>query len=516
MARRLPHGPRLLALVALLALPLAAGCGSAGTTATSTSPDPASVAPADAAVYFQATVRPSGAEKAGALAAARKVLRVRDPGAALRGLLDRIGSPGHGSYSRDVEPWLGRRVGGFLLFDGADPRHPNFAVAAAIAGRGAFDAALARMRKEGDERPAGSYRGVAYERDATDSTTFYAAVGDFFLGGTLAGVRAAIDAHAGTSLAGTGRYRDAAGKVPDNALAFVYADPAAILPALAARGRITPAARRTLAAFAGAGPVVASLAASAKRITLDASGGLPAGAVPSGSSAQVSAGQLPGDAWLALATPPLGPLIKAALQGAGVHDTAAAQVRGQLGLDLDKDLLDPLGGLALFARGTSVLDLGGGVLLQLTSASAAQLLATRLEAIAAAGLHVAPQPVTLAGARGFQLAVPQLPQPVVVLARGDRLAAGYGAASARDLLAPRRRFDASPAGKAAIATLGDGYSTSFVLVVPPLAALLRSLDELQVARLSPALPYLAAYRSLAVGTKRDGGRIAVRVVAALR
>jgi len=512
MARRLPHGSRLLALVALLA----AGCGGAGTTPAGSGPDPATVTPADAAVFFQATVRPSGAQRAGVLAAARKVTLMQDPGAALRRLLDRsLGSSNGVSYSRDVEPWLGQRIGGFVRFDGPDPRHPDYAIAAAIADRGAFDAALPRLRKAGHERAAGSYRGVAYAHDPSDRT-YDAPVGDFYVGGTLAGLRAAIDAHAGSSLAGAGSFKDAAGRVPGDALAFVYADPSTLLAALGRGRSVPPAARRALAAVAAAGPVVASLTASADQIALDASGGLPAGAAASGSSAQVSAGQLPGDAWLAVATPPLGPLVKAALQSAGVHDMAAAQVRARLGLDLDRDLLNPLGGLAVFARGESVLDLGGGVLLQMTSAAAAQLLATRLEAIAAAGLHVAPQPLTLAGAHGFQLAVPQVPQPIVVLAKDSRLAVGYAASSAQDLLAPRQRFDASPAGKAALATLGDGYAASFVLVVPPFAALLRSLAELQVARLSPVLPYLAAYRSLAIGTKRDGGRISVRIVAALR
>lgn len=515
MARRLPHGMRLVALVALLALLLAAGCGGSGMTPVGAGPDPATVAPADAAVYGQVVVRPTGDMKAGVLAAARKVALVQDPGAALRRLLDRLSGPGGASYARDVEPWLGQRMGGFVLFDGADPRHPDFAIAAAIADRGAFDAAHARLL-HGDLHAAGSYRGVAYAQEGRDRTGYAAPVGDLFVFGTLGGLRAAIDAHDGASLAGAAAFKDAAGRVPAQALAFAYADPRAVLAGIGGAHGTSPATRRALAGFAAAGPVVASLTATADQIAIDASGRLPAGAAQSGSSAQVTVGQLPGDAWLALATPPLGPLVRAALQSAGVHDSAAAQVRRRLGLDLDRDLLEPLGGVAAFVRGESVLDMGGGLLLQMTSASAAQLLATRLAAIAAGGLHVAPQPLSSGGARGFELAIPQAPQPIVALTKGEQLAIGYGVASAQDLLAPRQRFDASPAGKAALATLGDGYTASFVLVVPPLAGLLRSLNELQVANLSPVLPYVGAYRSLAIGTKRDGDRTAVRIVAALR
>jgi hypothetical protein len=185
-------------------------------------------------------------------------------------------------------------------------------------------------------------------------------------------------------------------------------------------------------------------------------------------------------------------------------------------LDLDRDLLDPLGGLGLFMRGTSLLDMGGGALLQMTTAAAAQRLLTQIEAIVGGGAGITTHPVAVSGARGFQLQLPQSPQPIVVLAKGDKLAAGYAASSAQDLLDPQERFDESSDGKAAVATIGDGYTPSFVLIVPPLAGLLRSLDQLDVADLSSVLPYMNAIRSLAIGTKRDGDRVTVRLVAALR
>ncbi|HXE44894.1 MAG TPA: DUF3352 domain-containing protein [Conexibacter sp.] len=524
MSRRLPHGSRLLALLASLALLLVAGCGS-GTKAPSSSapgPDPATVAPASAAAYAQAIVRPGGDMKAGVLAAARKVSRVQDPGAALRRLLDRSSRADHVRFSRDVEPWLGQRVGAFLLLSSG---RPDGAVALAIADRSAFAAAYARLRQS-DLHPAGSYRGVAYTEepggqhgdDFVVGSTYAAPVGDFYVVGTLAGLRAAIDAQRGSSLADDARFKDAVAGVPANALAFAYADPRAIVAGLGDLSGKAPAnARGMLARLARSGPAVASLTATADRIALEASVDAQlVRALKASTSKPVSAGQLPGDSWLALATPPLGPAIESALDSAGAHGAAATQVRRSTGLDLDKDLLNPLGGLALFVRGESLLDIGGGVLLQMTNDASAQLLLTRLQAIVAGGLHIAPQPLSLAGARGFQVAVPQLPQPIVALARGDKLAAGYGASSAQDLLAPRQRLDASPTGKAAIATLGDGYTPSFVLVVPPLVSLLRSLDALQVAHLESVVPYLQAYRSLALGTKRDGGRVSVRIVAALR
>lgn len=516
MFRRPPHGARLLALVALLIALVAAGCGSGDTaSSSSTGPDPATVAPPSAAVYGQAVVRPSGDMKAGVLAAARKVLRVEDPGAELHRLLDRLGESGRTSYSRDVEPWLGQRIGAFLLMPSGGSGDPAWAVALAIADRSAFDDALPRLRRDG-QHEAGTYRGIAYDQDDADDT-YSAPVGDFYVAGTLAGLRAAIDASKGSSLADASRFTDAVDGVPDDALAFVYADPKAIVAAAGTLKDAPANAQRSLERFAQGDPVTASLTATADQIAIEASGGAQVTeALNSDSDAKVTVGQLPADSWLALATPPLGPIIRNALAGAGIHDQAAAQVRQGVGLDLDRDLLEPLGGLGIFVRGESPLDIGGGALLQMTDAAAAQRLLTRIQAIVGAGLGAPVRPVSVSGARGFQVLIPQSPQPIVVLAKGDRLAAGYAASSAQDLLDPQQRFDESTDGKAAIDTLGDGYAPSFVLIVPPLAGLLRALDQLEVADLSSVLPYVDAYRSLAIGTKRDGDRTSVRIVAALR
>lgn len=510
-ARRFPCGARIVAAFALLlaALLLIAGCGGSSSSASRAGPDPASVAPAHAALYAEATIRPSGDLKAGVLAAARKVLRVQDPGAALRRLLDRDASGGI-RFSRDIEPWLGPRVGAFMLTPATGAREPDWGVAIAIGNSKAFDAAQPRLRRT--QRPAGSYRGVRYVRD-NSGRSYAARVGDFYVLATLTGLRAAIDASSGSSLADASRYTDAVKAVPDAAIAFAYADASALMPTLA-RAKVPPAARAALAGLARS-PIVASLTANADQIAIEGTGETQLGS--SGSSkATVSIGQLPGDAWLALATPPLGPLIKQALDSAGVHNQVAARVRARLGLDLDRDLLDPLGGLGAYASGQTVLDLSGGALLQFTDAASAQRLLTRLQTVLAAGAHLPVAPASSGSARGFQVQIAQSPQPIVVLAQGDKLAAGYAASSAKELLHPRRRFDDSSAAKAALGTLGDGYTASFVLIVPPVVGLLRALDELEVAKLSPVIPYVQAYRSLAIGTKRNGDRTTVRIVAALR
>ena len=520
--RRLPHGVRIAApLIVLLALlALLAGCGGEGSSSTTAQgPDPASVAPPGAIAYVEATVRPQGDLRDGAVAAARKVLRMQDPGAELRKLIDRELRSGSrlrdASYARDVEPWIGNRIGVSVQMPAAGKSDPGIVAIVAARDASALRDELTRLRAAGEDRAGGTYRGVAYDVSAHDGSP-NAVVGDFLvIASSPTAFRATVDAWRGDSLADDSRYTDAIGAVPDDALAFAYADPKAIAAAVGRAQDAPPAARRLFARYRDADPIVASLTANADEIAIEATGPSQLAATPR-SDAEVTVGQLPGDSWLALATPPIGPVLRGALEGAGVHDEAAAQVRDNLGLDLDRDLLEPLGGLGAFARGESPLDLGGGVLLQLTDAAAAQRLLTRLRTLLASGAHLPVTPASANGARGFQVGVPGSPQPIVVLAKGDRLAAGYAASSAQDLLDPQQRFDESSAGKAAIATLGDGYTPSLVVIAPPIAALLRSLDQIGISDVAPAIPYVDAYRSLAIGTKRDGDRATVRIVAALR
>jgi Protein of unknown function (DUF3352) len=520
--RRSPRGVRVAAPFAVLLtlLLLLAGCGGGSSSSTTAQgPDPASVAPAGSIAYVEANVRPQGNVRDGAVAAARKVLRVQDPGAELRKLIDRGLRNGSklrdASYARDVEPWIGDRIGVSVRMPALDKSAPDVVAIIAARDTSALRNELKRLRRGGDIRAGGTYRGVTYDVGTRDGSPTAVAGNFLVIASSMSAFRATVDAWRGDSLAEDSRFQDAVDAAPDDALAFAYADPKAIAAAVDRSKNAPPAARRFFARYRDADPILASLTANADQIEIEASG--PSNLVePASSDASVTVGQLPGDSWLALATPPLGPLIRTALDGIGGHAQAAALVRDNLGLDLDRDLLEPLDGLGVFARGASPLDLGGGVLLQMTSGAAAQRLLTRLQTLVAASRDVLVQPAAAGGGRGFQAQIPQSPQPIVVLAKGDKLAAGYAASSARDLLEPQQRFDESSAGKAAIGTLGDGYTPSLVVIVPPIASLLRALDELQVADLSRAIPYVDAYRSLAVGTKRDGDRTTVRVVAALR
>lgn len=522
LTRRFPHGMRLLIVLALLAALAVAGCGGDEAPTSGAGPDPATVVPAGALLYGEVAVRPEGALADGASAALRKALRVEDPGAEIVRLLDEaFAGQGDGiTYAEDVEPWLGDRAGGFVsLAASGEDGEADGAIALAVTDRDELDDVIERARDTGRQRVAGSYREVEYDVDR-DGETYSAVVGDFYVGGTLPGLRASIDAaRGGDALADAARFADAREEIAAGAIASLYLDPQVLAGQLRGRDELDPQTRRAIGAsqLAEADPVIASVTMRADEIAFEATvderlaePALGEGSDETGVRVEV----LPGDAWLALATPPIGQAIREGLDRAGVRERATAELRRGAGLDLDSDVLDLLGGLGAFVRGTNPLALGGGVLLRTPSDAAARRLLAMLQALA--GSAAPTRPATSGDARGFQLAIPQLPQPIVVLAEGAAIAAGYAASSSEDLLEPPERLAESDAGAAAIATLGEDFTPSLVLLAGPLADLLRSLDQLQVADLASAVAYVRAYRSLALGTRHDDDRVTVRAVAALR
>lgn len=506
----------LLGLLGLAMLLLAACGGGSGGSNGDANADPASVVPGTAALYVDVVVRPDGSLGAGAKTAIRRVARIADPGPRLIRGIDRSLRPD--SYERDLAPWLGRRVGVFVLgTPGTTFHRPDFGVVLAVRDRDAAGKAVARLRRQGDLRRGGSYRGVVYDLARQDQAPT-ALVGNFLVAAASVGtLRAVVDAWKGSSLAESARYRNVARTLDADRIAWVYADPPALAPLLPASARADPLTRALLGSpqLASAPPVAATLTLRADQIAFATSAGsqsLPA-TPPGGGTTEL--GTLPGDAWLALATPLVGPAIRDALARSGQARATLAQFRRATGLDLDRDVLSWLGGASAFVRGTTPIDIGGGVALGSRDPVASQRAVAKVRSVIDRTHLARTSALTLVGGSGFAVALPGVPQPIVVLARGDRVVIGYAPSSARDLLAPQQQFSQSAAGKAAIASLGSGYQPSFVFVADPLLSLLRMVGtgNPQIARV---LPFLGAYRSVVVGSKTSGGRTSLRVVANLR
>lgn len=512
------------AALTVLSLLLAVAFAACGTKEdkSKTAANPATLVPADALIYGEALVRPSGDVETGVLTAARRMFRVDDPGRELRRLLDEEASTPRGSFSREMEPWLGDSVGAFVLADTlAELDDPDYAVLVAVRDRDEAERAIERMVDEGDMKPGGTIDGVDYDADP-HGRAIAALVDDFYVYGTTPAVRAAITASKGESLATASRFTEARAALPADRLAWGWADPKGFVSIVEALAESDPAVARAIPSnqwrqlrqLQDLGPVTMALTVRADQLVFDvASDDDEKLSAQLRGDGEVQLGDLPGDAWLAFATPVIGPYLLRALRADGEWDEMAGPFRDATGLDLDRDVLGWLGSVAGYVRGTAPLTLGGGIVLGSSDGKTSRRLLGRVqEMLSTFGAPI--QPLRAGRAEGFSVRVPNLPQPIGAVAGDDRLAIGIGALDAA--LNPSETFADSPAGKEAIASLGDGYEPAFVLVVDPMLDLLRAVGLDEDPEFQEALPYLSAYRSVAAGMSYDDGRATMRVVVALQ
>lgn len=199
----MPRSARLSVAASACAAAVLAGCGGGGASADD---GPASLVPRDAALYVEATIRPEGAVRDDALAAAGKVLRGSDPERRIEELVaEAFGSADEPKldYARDVKPWLGERAGFWLAASGSGEGSRGAAVIA-TEDRGLAQAAIDRAVRGSAERfTSRSHRDVDYQVNGEGGAA--AVVEDFAVFGTEAELKRTIDAAEGEPLAGDER-----------------------------------------------------------------------------------------------------------------------------------------------------------------------------------------------------------------------------------------------------------------------------------------------------------------------
>jgi hypothetical protein len=186
------------------------------------------------------------------------------------------------------------------------------------------------------------------------------------------------------------------------------------------------------------------------------------------------------------------------------------QVRQATGLDLDKDLLSWIGDVALFVHGDSKDTIGGGALIQSKDPATSKATLTKIAAAIArdgGGTRVAD--AQIAGAEGFQLQDDSLPKPVYFIQAGDKVAITYGEEAAKSALGGGGGLTDAPEYKRATAGLGEGYSPSLYLAMPPILDVAESFgaggDDYAKAK-----PYLTILDYVIAGTTKDGGKVTSR------
>ncbi len=556
---------RALATSIAAALALAcAGCGSSHSSGTTI--DPAVDVPASAALYAGATVRPDGSLQANARAAGRALTHQADPYLRLLAALQTPGSPAL-DFKRDVAPWLGTHAGVFLGSSGsaeAGAGELGTLLQQGLLGSsssttfpfgahgldGAIlldtsDAAKARAFVQTQARRAGAhaagYRGVSYL--LTTGGIAFGIVDRLVAIGSESALHGAIDTAAGgPTLAHAAAYSKLLAAAPSGVLAHLYANPAGFGPAGAAKGRGLAVALSLLADGRASNvsllPFKTSIAVDADALS-EGTGATPGGLLSGSAEAARAMSELPGESWLAVGLGNVGATLGAdvqALQGLGSlggslggpapeGQGSTLSVKGLIegilaplralgagDAQAKRDFASWMGSAGLFAAGTGLLELKGGIAIESKDAALSRAAVAKLAArLRRGGGSV--QSVSIPGTDAA-VAARLSGLPVVLdIAEGrdsaghSKFVIGIGEASVTAALSPSSTLAAATSYGAASAALGEGIKPSIVVDFPTLLGLLEGVGLNEDPTVAPFVPYLRSLSTLAGGGKSLGGGI---------
>jgi hypothetical protein len=509
------------AAAAALGLFLSACGGSDGSGS-----DPAALAPPGVPLYIEATVRPEGEMKANVDGLAQAIAGVDDLGGLivteLEGEAEDSGE--ELDFEKEVAPWLGEKAGiSFRQFDGEDFHRYGIAVQATDP-----DAAQAYVDKQAeqgsDQVENGSYEGVAYTIESDDGTTA-GVIGEFLaIAEGEATFKAMVDADGGESLAGDDRFGETFDAAADGSFADAYVDIGGLIDQ--SGDGIDPEAKQFLDS-AGIDPseatAVASLIPGTDRIEIELSSDLGGENPPSGDASSLL-GALPADSVAAIAVPGFGDRFGEALDQIDANGIPGEIPPGKFksglkeaGIDVEK-IAASVGNLGVFAEGSSERDLAGAAVLETSNAEEARNTVANvgllLRSAGTAGV------TALSGnLSGFSVRDREElgDQPLVVAARGERIAIAYGLPAAARALAEESRSTLadSPKYKEAVAALGSTPITGFATGPEALDVASSLVDDEDREEFEEARPYLAKISYLAIGSTSSGDLATARLIAGI-
>jgi hypothetical protein len=461
--------------------------------------DPAKAVPPSAGVYAYARVDPGGESGRSVRHVLGHVLGDGDdPAPMLRSLADNVLGRVGVSYTQDIAPWVGSRVGVFVSRFG--PRFEG-AIVASAEDEGEARRLLARTGKP------------------------WAVVDGVGVIGTAGAVRAARRAAgSGISLGTSDRYTQATAQ-RQSPVALAYVDAAHLVDALPP-SLIGADRRRDLRlrfARIEDKPTVVSVTGTDDRIAVDF--GNPPAAPEPDEQTPVGGGQrgtsllptrliytLPAQSWLALDVPELGQRLFEALSPEVNPGLPSDQLRAfqhrfarATGLRPLEDIVSWIGSGALFAYGATPATLHAGVLLESLDPAASRHTATVLRR----WLARRPGVRVRSTAEGYAFSAPGLPAPVSVIVRGNRIAVVYGRGDPAGVLDAPVKLGMLPAFRAAASQLGGTLLPVGWLTPGRAASFAAALGAIRSPLFRAAVPYLQRIAYLQLGIKRAKRRVLI-------
>ena len=362
------------------------------------------------------------------------------------------------------------------------------------AARDSLEAMLARGGHEVTER---SYRDSDYLVDPDGVAA--GVVEDFVAIGPEALYKRTVDAAEGDSLADADEYADAVEALPDERLALFWTDTSRLLD-MAAREDPLLGQLRSLASGGELPQIAGAFMANGDRLELEMQAGemLPAQSTP-------LLQELPGDSWAAFGAGDVGTTLRDAIDrfGGALGGVAIrGQLRSELGLDLDRDLLDWIGHTGFFVRGTTPGTVDGGLVIQPTDDRRASDAFGRIVGAIQRARGAVARPVEIEGAeQAFAIDEKGSPHPIVLARGSERVVVTSGEAAAEAALGFDDRLGDTDLYAEAMELVGT--EPSLLVSVPQMLELkgddLGSTEDRR---------FLEAYTVLAVGIAENTARVA--------
>ena len=509
---------RLLTVAAAAAatLPIAA-CGGSGGDPDA---DPAAIVPSRAPVYVEAKVNPKGDD---VNELAKKLVGTENPGAEIKKAIEREAkSEGTNlDFEKDVDPWLGDRVGLFLSKVGPGDASKG-AVVLSLEDADKGEKFLEKQLREPDEKGGPKpkvvtrkYKDSEYLVDTNDDNAVVI-TGDYAIQGNEDGVKGALDAKEGESIADNKDFKSARDTITDKDLGVAYFRFTELFSGLGSQGA---AARQAFAAFGDS--AIVGLDADSDKIKIESAAlGVSEQAAGSGPGAVLP--ELPGSSWLAAGTADFGARLNQAIdqaaQGAAASGVDAEQlirqIEQQTGLNPRRDLAAWMGDMGLFVYGDTLQSIGGGLVAQSKNPAATRRAIPKIARIVRSqGFGV--EQLNRGGARGVTLTSPQLPLPIHMALAGDRFIVAVTNPALDQALKPTEALRDSAAFKSAQGSLGDGMQPSMFVNFDPISKLVDQSGSVNNQEARQFKKALDAMTTMVAGGKSEGdtqrGRIVVGV-----
>jgi hypothetical protein len=521
-----PVQARLVLMAAAAAAALAllvAGCGGGSDDSGS---DPADLAPAQSPLFIEAILQPEGELKTNVEDLAKSIAGVENLGNLIVSELESSASDSGEEldFEQEVAPWLGEKGGVFFEeFDGED--FHRYGIAIQTTDAAATQDFVDKQNEQSDDPVEdGSYEGVDYTIESDDGTTI-GVLDDFLaIAEDEQTFKAMVDTAGGESLADDDRYSETVDAASPGSFADVYVDIGGLIDQ--SGGSIDPEAKRFLGS-AGIDPAeataVASLIPGSDQIEIDLSSDLGGEDPPSGDASGLL-GALPADSVAAVAFADFGERFGEALDEIDANGIPGEVPPGKFkstlkeaGIDVEK-IADSIGDLGVFAEGSSERSLAGAAVLTTKNAQEAT------NTVANVGLllrSAGTAGVTAISGKlnGFSVRDDDLgDKPLVVGAKGDRIAIAYGLQAATRALVPAQAntLADTPAYKEALGALGgtpiSGFADGPAALELAAALIAGSEDE---DGFEEAKPYLAKVAYLAIGSTSSGDLATAKLIAGI-